>query len=402
MIYCYDKELPFNHSKKEMKLCKIYGNGILYDREKEAFTDFNGAIVNIEGKVVLPRTGVDQLVDLNNKIVECKGIPIVSNKENEMILNWPLYYKSKRKIEILKGKDLINSNTIKRLKNTYGKNIFLKTKDKNFSDVIPLSLLKDRKCVFYKALGYHLEDDFIVSEKIDIASDIYGLREYRCFVINGEVYNISRFTTEVYHHIEPAILNRLNEINYSLKDNFPNTYTVDLFEYQKDGESQIDVVEFNPLSTSGLYLYNSVLEKSNDLVHVDIERVAPEFSDEKCSYGGKMVDYRGDLYENSRSFASDLLSIYLTGDIGVLYADSGDLTLDEYKRHDSIMDTAIPITDDDFAEQIFRDDPFEEFTCKEVDEYCDLDGMDIEEIKKLATEMAMRERQKVKNREKLD
>ncbi len=53
----------------------------------------------------------------------------------------------------------------------------MKTKEKKFSGVIDIDLLKDEECVFYKALSNHKEDEFIISEKIDIKCDQYGKKE---------------------------------------------------------------------------------------------------------------------------------------------------------------------------------------------------------------------------------
>lgn len=57
-------------------------------------------------------------------------------------------------MKILKGKDLVNSYIVKE--------IFFKTKVKNFSAIIPVNLLLDQECALYKTLMHHLEDDFII------------------------------------------------------------------------------------------------------------------------------------------------------------------------------------------------------------------------------------------------
>lgn len=89
---------------------------------------------------------------------------------------------------------------------------------------IPTKLLLDEECAFYKTLLHHLDDEFIISRKANIVEDEYGKKEYRCFVVNNEIYNISRFTTSVLHDIDFKILNEATKIIESLKEVFPNFY----------------------------------------------------------------------------------------------------------------------------------------------------------------------------------
>lgn len=352
MLYCFDKKLNFDYSKSEMLMAQKRNNGILYDSTTKEFEDFVGNKIDITGKLIFPRTGVAQAFDMNNEIINNGGIPIINNDEINYINNWPNHYVANRKIEIFKGKDLINPGVIEYIRKEYGEYIFLKTKDKNFSSIIPIELLNDKECVFYKALRYHLEDDFIISEKIDILEDEYGLREYRCFIINNEIYNISRFTTNVFHKIDKNILEKLKQIVEDLKDNFPNSYVLDLCEYKMDNQIYIDVVEFNSIESSGIYLYNSIMEKSENLLHSDITKISEEFLDKKedCSVEGKMFNERNNLYNVPNSFSSDLRSIYLTGDIGLTYsAEINSLSIEQFASHKKLFDfeNMEPLTDDD-------------------------------------------------------
>lgn len=138
MLYCFDKKLPFDYSKLEMEISKLNGNGILYDNELKVFTDFKGNKIDITGKLIFPRTGVIQIYKMNDDIINQGGIPIVTNEQINMIEDWPKYYNTDRKMKILKGRDLINSNVISELESVYGKEVFLKTKSKNFNSVISI------------------------------------------------------------------------------------------------------------------------------------------------------------------------------------------------------------------------------------------------------------------------
>ena len=189
---------------------------------------------------------------MNDEIIKRGGIPILSNDDIDMIESWPNYYSTERKCKIFKGKDLVNSDIVKEIEETYGEEIFFKTKVKNFSAIIPVSLLLDEECVLHKTLMHHLEDDFIISKKVNVAEDTYGSKEYRCFVVNNEIYNISRCTTTILHGIEPEVLEFAKSIVEKLKGVFPDYYVLDLFEYQVDGHNNIDVLEFNPIHAAGL------------------------------------------------------------------------------------------------------------------------------------------------------
>lgn len=340
MLYCFDKDLNFDYSEVEMSICKENKNGILYDAYDKIFTDFNGQKVDISGKTIFPRTGAAQIKSMIEEIINQRGIPNLTNEETDKIEMWPNFYNTRRKIKVLKGKDLQNPKVIKELEEQFGNEIFIKTVKKGFSSVIPISLLKDRDCVFYKALSYHAVEDFIVSEKITLTTDKYGKKEYRCFVVNNEPYNISRFTTDVFHEIDEEVLVALHRVIEQAKGCLPSTYEVDLLEYEKDGKKHKDVSEFNPPQAAGLYLYNSILEPSSDILHrKDIKKIAREFLPKKdeCTLEGEVINGRNSLYEIPRSFANDLRSIYLMGSPGITFVADIPFNSNCFAYHGSIL-----------------------------------------------------------------
>lgn len=348
MIYCFDKILNFDYSKSEIALSHKAGNGILYDSDKRIFTDFNGNKVDITGKVLFPRTGVLQMHGMTEEIERQGGIPAITNAETEKISRWPKYFKTKRKTRILTGRDLQDPSQIEQIEKEYGKEIFIKTVQKGFNGVIPVSLLKDRECAFYKALSYHQDDEFMISEVITLAEDRYGIKEYRCFVRDNEPLNISRFTTRIFHEIDEEVLVKLKEVIERMKGIFPDCYVVDLLEYEKDGERHLDVSEFNPPQAAGLYLYNSLLEKSDDILHKrSLRKIATEFITEidKCSENGTVINNREPLFDIEESFASDLRSICLLGDIGVTFVADLDIAPDCYASHTPLL--MFEVADDD-------------------------------------------------------
>lgn len=235
---------------------------------------------------------------------------------------------------MLTGKDLLDEEVIERLEQIYGTELFLKTLNKDFSSVIPIELLKDKECAFYKTLVYHPNTEFFISEKVNIEQDQYGEKEYRCFVVDGEIYNISRFTSQILHEIEPQVLEKVQKIVASLKGIFPKNYVLDVFEYELNGDKDLDVVEFNSIDASGLYLYNSCIEKSEDLLHTDPNYVATEFrsSLEDCTSEGKITIDRQNLYSIPGTFSNDLCGMCMFGVLGVKVLDA-HISPQDFGRH---------------------------------------------------------------------
>lgn len=349
MIYCFDSRLDFDCFEYEIALAKKNKQGILYNRETKTFIDFEGNEYNIKGLEILPRTSVAQIKDLNDEIKKQNGISLSPNEDVSKINEWIKYYAPKRKIEILKGKDLIHEETILRIEAEYGKKLFLKTIIKNFSSVIPIELLKNRECIFSKALEEHSEDLFMISEVIDIAKDKYGLKEYRLFVLNNEIYNISRMTTTIFHSVDESIITKALQIIGILKDKFPSYYVMDLAEYYNDEEKIIDVIEFNTIQSSGIYLYNSVMKKSNDLLHSSLTSIALEFASQKdeCTYEGKMINDRRNLYDIPNSFSGDLSSLCLVGTTGVISSNRNHFSCEDFQKSPQIPNFKPLLTMDD-------------------------------------------------------
>lgn len=339
MFYCYDERVPLDFYEKEIEVAKKKGQAVFYNGV-DGFKDSFGKKIDIKDKVIIPRTFIAQITDINEIIEEHGGILAVSGIDNETILNWPNYYQTKRKTIILSGEDLVMESTISELEKAFGDKIFLKTKDKNFSSVIPISLLKDKECNFYKALLNHLSDNFIVSSAVVILEDEFGLKEYRCFVLNDEVANISRFTESVFHSIGQDVLDRAREIVASVKGVMPSFYVVDLIEYEVDGNKEIDVVEFNPIQSSGIYLYNSAIDVSEDILHKNKEHLPFEYLDtlDKCSSEGTMVNERKQIYNVQKSFANTLLAICTLGTSEIGFVRNVTITEEDYALHGPKID----------------------------------------------------------------
>ena len=323
MLYCFDIEAYkyFDYMKGELKLSKKMKNGILY-KQNVGITNFDGEKIDITGKVVMPLSGIKQISILNNIIEKNGGILSTNNDEINIILNWPKSIKTERNVKIMTGKEI--SDNINQIEEEYGNEIFFKTVEKNFSNVIATDVIKNKNTVFSKTLEKYSDNNFILSKKVNVSYDDLGEQEYRCFIINNEIYNISRRTTSILHKIDSDVFSVANSIVDRLKDKFPKNYVLDLFKYTDDnGKKHIDVVEFNPVEASGLYLYNSRIKKSNDILHNNTRNIAYEFYDnlDYCKSHGKMLEGSSNNYPQRETFAADLLSYRVLGDFGAFIHD---------------------------------------------------------------------------------
>lgn len=173
---------------------------------------------------------------------------------------------------------------------------------------------------FIQALKTHFEDNFIISDAVSIVEEQYGQQEYRAFIVNGEILNISRISDYLLETIDRKIITKLKDVVSQLKETgFPKSYVIDLLEYQtKSGQKEIDVLECNPIIASGTYLYNSVFEISNDIAH---ECPSASIPKEKTKYGNRekysfttLDELRPSIcYNLPGGFAADLASFSIFG-----------------------------------------------------------------------------------------
>lgn len=103
-----------------------------------------------------------------------------------------------------------------------------------------------------------LTTDFITSDVMDIKRDELsdsGTREFRCFVFNGEVHNVSRYTDYVSLPVPKAVREFAQAFAQAQRDVLPIAYVVDV----ADTEAGYQVIELNQFSWSGRYLDNRPL-----------------------------------------------------------------------------------------------------------------------------------------------
>ena len=186
--------------------------------------------------------------------------------------------------------------------------IFIKTAKKDAAFTCTLTELFDPESALHKVIKErHLNDFFIVSEIMEQAKDEYGRKEYRCIIFDGKLNSISRYTDDLLHRIEPEVVEAAERIISQMAKvrGWPTYYVIDLLEYiTADGEREIDVVEFNPITAAGTFLYNSMdVHNKPDLLHDDIYRsIGPE----NRRNGHAIIKQEGLPYKNFKEQLEDL------------------------------------------------------------------------------------------------
>ena len=203
MLYCfynYKRGLK-EHADAEQIFAKRNKTFCIFDPEEETFKNEYDEKINIKGEIIFPVSGIlknDQFLD---KIKENGGIIPSDLDKQDIVINWLDYYKPKRKILKVKGYQLLDDKFLKIIENLFGEEFFFKTLEKNYSKCININYLKNKKSILYNTIILHKDEEFIISEKVNILKDDLGKKEYRIYVYNGNIINISRATISILHKV---------------------------------------------------------------------------------------------------------------------------------------------------------------------------------------------------------
>lgn len=322
--YAFSSE--FGSFVGEAKYAKELEKYLFYDEDKDVFLDKDGNEVDVTGFDILPRTGVYQAEKLVDAIYNHgASSTFVKQGDFQKTMDWPKYVSTKRHNVIMSGQDILDNG--KTIMEEFGSDrVFFKTKEKNYSQIVPVERLLSKEGNFYEALKAHKDDDFIISDVVDIAEDEFGRLEYRAFVVNGNVLNISRVHGFLVEYIPHFVVGYVNSVVDSIENtDFPNTFVVDVFVCEdSEGKQYLDVLECNPFVASGTYLYNSVFGRKGYLDHTSAYATADAFATipvEKMKFGPKekyAVDSKlqgspSICYELPGGFAADLISFAMLG-----------------------------------------------------------------------------------------
>lgn len=240
---------------------------IFYDRLSKKF--YNGRDeINISSMVLFPRAIIPYEDDLLNAIKESNGISLQTLDDKNKIERWPKYIKPEyRFLTITNFKEF--KNNVNKYKEKHPR-LFIKTVKK--SNVRSILESYGEICInsyklFYSKPNLFLDDsdEIIISEVFEHINDYENdmdCFEYRAFIINGKLASISRsyidYSTFVPNIIIEFVNEQIDRINKI--DSFPKNYVLDVGQMIINDKKVIDIIEFNPISSSGL-------EVSNDLIN---------------------------------------------------------------------------------------------------------------------------------------
>lgn len=254
--------LQAQYAKYIKRYCELnMENKIIVDEQNKVFS-----VKNINVMLRCTCDNVSEAITSFNEL----GAVLIEDKED--IIKVEKWYKhdicNRRIIEVTYGRLLDEDREIVELLNKYNM-IFIKSKDKGFSCVVPSKIVlnKDKKFMdFLKQQCNLWGEELLMTQYIDIQQDSLGRRESRHVVMYGKIINSSRQIKSLMHRVPKSHLiaakKKVETIN--LIKNFPKNYVLDLGEYKKGDSTEIDVIEINPITTALCFVNNSIYEDNTN------------------------------------------------------------------------------------------------------------------------------------------
>ncbi len=362
MFYCFYGESDLSYGVENLlNYTKKAGKAIIYNNEKDCFVDSNGKEIDIKDMKIYPRAGVFQEEKLCAAIEKHGGKSLCTKDNIDFCTSWLKHYKPIRKMQIYNGSELLDNDILNKIKKEYGNEIFFKTVKKDYSEQFETDYLLDKESLISRCIKEHQNDEFMISEPVKILKDDIGQKEYRIFVIENKIVSISRFTDYVFHKIDPEVYEKSLNIVNGLKD-FPSSFVMDVFEYERNGKKEFDVLEFNPISASGSYLYNSLVNfNNNNILHDNEYLIAEEkmenLEEIKKRNQKKITGSASKLFNAPKSFSYDLKSIYMIGTTcGFLYDGIDRITKENLSMHGSVISFENLVVNELFLDSSISDD----------------------------------------------
>lgn len=278
--------------QKMMLQAKKQDKLIEYDRSTNKFYK-NLEEINIKGLNIFPRSPIDESKNLIETIINNGGNCLETLNDYEKITNWPLYVGTINRKTVLTTYQEFQDNYLK-YKDIF-KKVFLKTTRKSnihhslksFGKIKTMFLVTDNLLsgndfstnkskqaadgIFMTnppLFNLSSDENIILSETFEKISDEHNdCLEYRVFVINNELYSISRsyvdYDTELSKDIFYFAIDQINIIKE--QNNFPANYVMDITKARINGKEVIDIIEFNPICCSGLEVSHNLVKQGKVL-----------------------------------------------------------------------------------------------------------------------------------------
>lgn len=252
-----------------MDTAKANGLLIIFDRSTKKFYE-NFKEIDIKNKIIFPRSFLPYEEELLIQISNHGGFSIQTKEERDKIINWPqLIQPIYRKVIPTTYKEFQeNVENYKSIFNT----LFFKTAIKSNTHCILdfygyINIDNSRFFVTKPPLwNVSLNDKVFLSEAFLPIEDIENkmdCKEYRIFVLNNSLLSISRSYIDYPTIIDNDVIKFAEEqiIRASFIKDFPTSYVLDIGKMKINNKEVIDIIEYNPISSSGLEVSNLLIEQ---------------------------------------------------------------------------------------------------------------------------------------------
>ena len=255
---------------QDLKLMKKASNAgmlIIFDRETQRFYK-DSKPIDIRGLKIFPRSFIPYEKELIQKLEEAGANSIQTTLDRQKIILWPDYIQPEyRQITHTTYEEFVENWKVYREKFV---RLFFKTAEKSHNSchlkMFGKIQFEGQEFFVTKPTLWHMKntDHIFLSELYNHIEDKENnkhSREYRMFVVDGEMLDISRSyiddPTEVPNKVKEFgdyIINKTSKVN-----NFPKSYVVDLEEMEIAEKNVVDIIEFNPIASSGLEICNDLV-----------------------------------------------------------------------------------------------------------------------------------------------
>ena len=266
----YREKLHYQYAQEDVLLAKKLGKLALFDLRNNTFVDENGNQIDLFGKKVFPRATIQESDLLMEYLEMVNADSITTRADYKIVENWFRVIPTKRTYKESTFGEVERS--LDSYEKEYGKSFFMKTIEKGFSGVCIILEMnfgseedgKKTKVLMdstMHSVSMSLRDrkaPVLVYPAVKLLKDEYGRREWRAFVVENELWCLSRFADNVVP-IEDYVYEKVKNKIKQFEGLLPKSYVIDFFEYDDDGETVFDVCECNPIIASGVF-------QNNDLV----------------------------------------------------------------------------------------------------------------------------------------
>lgn len=242
-------------------------------------TDQKTQTINLECKQVFLRATCSTTVgamELLNRL----GADLVETMEDiHAIEHWDSLSLSKRQIFSVQSDSLFAAAYPSQIEEflVATPQVFIKSREKNFCVQLPSRKLLEGNAevlAFFREHNLSCNNEFMLSELLEVKSDSLGPKEARFFVLNGMIANASRTIHSIQHNVPRRFLEKGIHLAKSVsaaQSAFPRNYVIDIGEFTKEGEAFLDIVEMNPVTSSLCYVNNSIFTMEDTEI-IDIQK----------------------------------------------------------------------------------------------------------------------------------